>query len=200
MGVNLPARLVVIKGTEHYYNGKTESLSMSMLMQMAGRAGRAGLDNKGTAFVMATRSQKTKYDALLGKTAAVESRLHTHTIEHINAEVVLLTITSREVVIDWLRTTFFWIRVHKNPPLYDYASDMPKEELDSILSTKCDALVSQLVQANCVRSFPSDKGCRLEATAIGKSMAKCKVNVGAVCIAANFAARCDPPQFDGRSS
>jgi len=53
MGVNLPAFLVVIKGTSAYRgagNGH-QDIEMGTLMQMVGRAGRAGFDKSGTAVV-----------------------------------------------------------------------------------------------------------------------------------------------------
>jgi len=53
MGVNLPAFLVVIKGTSAYRgtgNGH-QDIDMGTLLQMVGRAGRPGFDKSGTAVV-----------------------------------------------------------------------------------------------------------------------------------------------------
>jgi replicative superfamily II helicase len=49
-GVNLPARLVIVKGTE-YYDGKTNryvDYPLTDVLQMIGRAGRPGFDTEGT--------------------------------------------------------------------------------------------------------------------------------------------------------
>jgi len=52
-GVNLPAHLVVVKGTE-YFDGKEHryvDLDMTDIMQMAGRAGRPQYDDKVPLFL-----------------------------------------------------------------------------------------------------------------------------------------------------
>ena len=54
MGVNLPARLVVIKGTTFYRGGCREDLPNADIIQMTGRAGRPGLDTEGVALILAS--------------------------------------------------------------------------------------------------------------------------------------------------
>ena len=44
--------------------------------------------------------------------------LHQHLIEHLNAEIVLGTITDVSMSLEWLRSTFLYIRVNKNPKHY----------------------------------------------------------------------------------
>ncbi len=46
------------------------------------------------------------------------SSLHLNLIEHLNAEVVLHTITDVSIALEWLRSTFFYIRVKQNPKHY----------------------------------------------------------------------------------
>ena len=61
MGVNLPAHLVIIKGTRRYCGGASgdgsgyEEYDRSMCLQMAGRAGRPQFDNEGVAVIMTQR-------------------------------------------------------------------------------------------------------------------------------------------------
>lgn len=53
-GVNFPAHLVVIKGTE-YYDGKTKryvDMPITDVLQMMGRAGRPQFDTEGYAVVL----------------------------------------------------------------------------------------------------------------------------------------------------
>ena len=44
--------------------------------------------------------------------------LHRNLIEHLNAEIVLHTITDVTIALDWLHSTFFYIRVKQNPEHY----------------------------------------------------------------------------------
>ena len=53
-GVNFPAHMVVIKGTE-YFDGKLHryvDMPITDVLQMMGRAGRPQYDDTGVAFVM----------------------------------------------------------------------------------------------------------------------------------------------------
>ena len=44
--------------------------------------------------------------------------LHHHLIEHLNAEIVLNTITDVSIALEWLKSTFLYIRILKNPMYY----------------------------------------------------------------------------------
>lgn len=44
--------------------------------------------------------------------------LHRNLIEHLNAEIVLHTITDVSIALEWLRSTFFYVRVKQNPKHY----------------------------------------------------------------------------------
>lgn len=44
--------------------------------------------------------------------------LHHHLIEHLNAEIVLHTITDVSIALEWLKSTFLFIRIQKNPTHY----------------------------------------------------------------------------------
>jgi activating signal cointegrator complex subunit 3 len=62
-GVNLPARLVIVKGTE-YFDGKTSryvDYPLTDVLQMIGRAGRPGFDTEGKAVVLVESSKKNFY-------------------------------------------------------------------------------------------------------------------------------------------
>ncbi len=54
--------------------------------------------------------------------------LHHHLIEHLNAEIVLHTITDVSVALEWLRSTFFHIRVKQNPQHYGLPQEEDKKE------------------------------------------------------------------------
>ena len=59
--------------------------------------------------------------------------LHQHLIEHLNAEIVLGTITDVSVSLEWLRSTFLYIRVNKNPKHYGLLSFLGTKNLQFIL-------------------------------------------------------------------
>ncbi len=61
---------------------------------------------------------KYKYKNLTSGMEKIESSLHENLIEHMNAEIVLQTISDLPKAIEWLKSTFFYIRVRKNPSYY----------------------------------------------------------------------------------
>ncbi|KAG8511046.1 putative ATP-dependent DNA helicase HFM1, partial [Galemys pyrenaicus] len=119
MGVNLPAHLVVIKSTMHYAGGMFEEYSETDILQMIGRAGRPQFDTTATAVIMTRLSTREKYIQMLACSDTVESSLHRHLIEHLNAEIVLHTITDVNVALEWIRSTLLYIRALKNPSHYE---------------------------------------------------------------------------------
>ncbi|KAH3806659.1 hypothetical protein DPMN_134983 [Dreissena polymorpha] len=59
-----------------------------------------------------------KYEHLLNGTQVIESSLHRNLMEHLNAEIALATISDISVALEWLKYTFLYIRVMKNPGHY----------------------------------------------------------------------------------
>lgn len=60
MGVNLPAHLVIIKGTQ-FFDAKIEAyrdMDLTDILQMMGRAGRPAYDTSGIAIVYTKESKK----------------------------------------------------------------------------------------------------------------------------------------------
>ncbi|XP_026231243.1 probable ATP-dependent DNA helicase HFM1 isoform X2 [Anabas testudineus] len=119
MGVNLPAHLVVIKSTMQYVRGSCEEYSEADLLQMIGRAGRPQFDTSATAVIMTKMQTKDKYMKLMNGMEIIESSLHGHLVEHLNAEIVLQTISDVNMALDWIRSTFLYIRALKNPTHYE---------------------------------------------------------------------------------
>ncbi|NWT40871.1 HFM1 helicase, partial [Chroicocephalus maculipennis] len=118
MGVNLPAHLVVIKSTMHYVGGVFQEYSETDILQMIGRAGRPQFDTTATAVIMTRWSTREKYIQMLNGADIIESSLHRHLVEHLNAEIVLHTVTDVTVALEWIRSTFLYIRALKNPTHY----------------------------------------------------------------------------------
>jgi ATP-dependent DNA helicase HFM1/MER3 len=78
VGVNLPARCVIIRGTKTYRGGTTsrdgfEDYSELDLIQMMGRAGRPQFDDEGVAVVMTSQRDKMRIEKLVKSETTLES-------------------------------------------------------------------------------------------------------------------------------
>ena len=62
VGVNLPAHMVIIKGTKQYTNNGYEEYSPIDIQQMMGRAGRPRFDTFGVAVILTTTEIKCLYE------------------------------------------------------------------------------------------------------------------------------------------
>ncbi|KJE90469.1 DEAD/DEAH box helicase [Capsaspora owczarzaki ATCC 30864] len=170
MGVNLPAHLVVVKSTQHYGADGMEEYNEPQVLQMIGRAGRPQFDTTATAVIMTRHATKRKYESLLSGREPIESNLHRHLIEHLNAEIVLQTISDVSIALDWLKSTFFFVRVKKNPTHYGLQAGMPDRQLESALQSMCLQHLKQL--ADCRLITMDEDGFGLLPTHAGTLMAR----------------------------
>ncbi|KAI6127699.1 hypothetical protein EV401DRAFT_1854086 [Pisolithus croceorrhizus] len=138
VGVNLPAHMVVIKGVKLFQNGETREYSDLEILQMMGRAGRPQFDDEGIAMILCEAELESKYRALAHGTTTIESSLHRNLVEHLNSEICLRTITDLESARNWLRRSFLFRRIQKNPQHYNIG----KEESES-WQDKIDAIVME---------------------------------------------------------
>ncbi|XP_022248602.1 probable ATP-dependent DNA helicase HFM1 isoform X4 [Limulus polyphemus] len=170
MGVNFPAHLVVVKSTTQYVAGSYEEYSDTQILQMIGRAGRPQFDEYATAVIMTKQSQKPKYQTFLNGMQVVESSLHKHVVEHLNAEIVLRTITDVSIAVEWLKSTFLYIRVLKNPKHYGINTGLSKEEIEKKLQDMCLKELNALTKYKLVKM--DDDGFDLKPTEQGRLMAR----------------------------
>nr|XP_047922918.1 probable ATP-dependent DNA helicase HFM1 isoform X4 [Anser cygnoides] len=168
MGVNLPAHLVVIKSTMHYVGGMFEEYSETDILQMIGRAGRPQFDTTATAVIMTRWSTREKYIQMLNGADIIESSLHRHLVEHLNAEIVLHTVTDVTVALEWMRSTFLYIRALKNPTHYGFSSGLDKTGIEAKLQELCLKNLNDLSSFNLVRM---DKENNFKPTETGRLMA-----------------------------
>jgi activating signal cointegrator complex subunit 3 len=150
-GVNLPAHLVVVKGTE-FYDPKTkryQDYPITDVLQMMGRAGRPQFDNQGVAYIMVEESKKPFYKKFLYDPFPVESSLSEHLHDHINAEIVSGTIGSKQDAIDYITWTYYFRRLLKNPTYYQL-EDVASDNVNKHLSGMLDAVLQDLQMAECV--------------------------------------------------
>lgn len=112
-GVNYPAHLVIVKGTE-FYDAKTKGyvdFPITDVLQMMGRAGRPQFDDTGVACVFVHDIKKNFYKKFLHEPFPVESSLHKCLHNHFNAEIVSGTIVSKQDAVDYLTWTYLYCRI-----------------------------------------------------------------------------------------
>ena len=160
-GVNLPARCVVIRDTRRHdpLEGETEMSPLDVL-QMLGRAGRPGYDDRGYAWVVCEGSAAKRYRDLLAEGKRIESRLADgdkpgadDLTAHLNAEIALGNVRDVDDAMDWLETTFYYVRSAES----GYASG---QRLREQVSTRLEWLVD--------RGFVDLTELRVEPTTLGR--------------------------------
>eukprot|EP00736_Rhodelphis_marinus_P006135 Rmarinus@m.26158 len=150
-GVNLPAHLVVVKGTE-FFDPKTcryVDFPVTDVLQMIGRAGRPQFDNEGIACILAEESKKNFYKKFLHEPFPVESSLPGLLHNHLNAEIAAGTLHTKQDAVDYLTWTYLFRRLLRNPVYYG----MENTELDTVnryLSDLIERTLGDLAEANCV--------------------------------------------------
>ncbi|KAI9851546.1 MAG: hypothetical protein M1838_003378 [Thelocarpon superellum] len=175
-GVNLPAHLVVVKGTQ-FFDAKIEGykdMDLTDVLQMLGRAGRPQFDTSGIARIFTQDAKKAFYKHFLHTGFPVESSLHLVLDDHLAAEISAETITTKQDALDYLTWTFFFRRLHKNPSYYGL--DVSAEEHDSMVAQDLandymvelvDRSLDELAQSGCVRLHSNGD---VDSTALGKIM------------------------------
>ncbi|KAI8916332.1 P-loop containing nucleoside triphosphate hydrolase protein [Gorgonomyces haynaldii] len=170
VGVNLPAHLVIVKGTSKYVDGKTIPYSNLDLLQMIGRAGRPQYDSFGQAVILSMPEEVQRCHNLVHGEERIESNLHQHLIENVNAEIVLGTVTNLDEAMLWLRSTFLYVRIKRNPSFYrlDHCSAeegrlSAEKRLEAIFLKDIDLLAQNKIVLKQDRFSP---------TAYGKIMSK----------------------------
>lgn len=160
-GVNLPAHLVVVKGTQ-FFDAKTEGykdMDLTDVLQMLGRAGRPQFDSSGIARIFTQDAKKEFYKHFLHTGFPVESSLHKVLDNHLGAEISAGTIATKQDALDYLTWTFFFRRLHKNPSFYgleisaeehntiaaqamanDYMIDLVETSLNELAESSCISL------------------------------------------------------------
>ncbi|KID97835.1 activating signal cointegrator 1 complex subunit 3, partial [Metarhizium majus ARSEF 297] len=175
-GVNLPAHLVVVKGTQ-FYDAKIEAyrdMDLTDVLQMLGRAGRPQFDNSGVARIFTQDAKKDFYKHFLHTGFPVESSLHTVLDNHLCAEVSAETIVTKQDALDYLTWTFFFRRLHKNPSYYglelsaeEHSTIAAQQLANEYMIEMVNKSLGELAESKCVEVFPNGD---VDPTALGKIM------------------------------
>ena len=199
-GVNLPARCVVIRDTKHHdpLEGEVDMSPLDVL-QMLGRAGRPGYDERGYAWVICDRPSRDRYRELLADGKTIESRLAdppdreapgagaggdpvaSDLAVHLNAEIALGTVRDVEDAMDWLETTFYYVRAQRTGSVAE--ADL-RERISDTLSWLID------------REFVEKEGLAVEPTPLGRLASEFYLRLGTARRFADLAAREDLSTFD----
>jgi hypothetical protein len=167
-GVNLPARVVVIRDiANEAIDEETSSLD---LLQMLGRAGRPQYDERGFGWIIAPRDRAQEFVQMLQAGPPIRSQLHTTLSEHLNAEISMGTIKSREDAQQWFSGTFYYVQHPESSVLLDdhvnalIEKGFAVEAQDNLLPTDLGTLASKYyLRLDTARGFkqlregPSDE-------------------------------------------
>eukprot|EP00906_Rhabdomonas_costata_P036183 RCo050792 len=157
-GVNFPAHLVIVKGTE-FYDGKTKQYvdyPITDVLQMIGRAGRPQFDKEAQAVVLVHEPKKGFYKKFLYDPFPVESSLHTALHEHLNAEIVAGTVAKRQDAVDYLTWTYLFRRIMQNPSYYGIES-LSHESITVFLSRLVEQVLRDLQSSRCLEDASCDE-------------------------------------------
>jgi pre-mRNA-splicing helicase BRR2 len=140
-GVNLPAQTVIIKGTEVFDSDKQRMVDVKAadIMQMMGRAGRPQFDVTGNAILITEEKDASRYGKEMERKMVAESYMTESLQDHLNAEIVLGSITNEKDALNWLTYTFLWVRMKKTPDSY-----LP--ELDKPFEDRCTELIKNALK------------------------------------------------------
>lgn len=178
VGVNTPCHTVVLKGTAGYQDGQVSEYSEMEIMQMLGRAGRPQFEKSALALILTKAQNKERYECLGSGNEVLESTLHRNLVEHLNSEIGRETIRDIDEAKVWMKGTFFYRRILKNPAKYDVSSghasqSLDKKSLDQRIEQVCDTDMANLEEAGMITSSITDDGRYIyRATDIGQAMSK----------------------------
>ena len=156
VGINLPAYLVVIKGTEVASTLGVREYSAMEIMQMAGRAGRPQFEQEGCAIIMTENNHKDNYSSLAQGLECIESSLHKKLSEILCSEVNAGIIHTLDNALTWLKKSYFYSRLPEN---YDYYRCQDLHEIkrdvniDAALTSVCRNLLDELVDAHVLQKL-----------------------------------------------
>ncbi|KAM6995450.1 activating signal cointegrator 1 complex subunit 3 isoform 1-T2 [Tautogolabrus adspersus] len=157
-GVNFPAHLVVVKGTE-YFDGKSRryvDYPITDVLQMMGRAGRPQFDDQGKAVILVHDIKKDFYKKFLYEPFPVESSLLSVLSDHLNAEIAAGTIASKQDAMDYITWTYFFRRLVMNPSYYSL-EDISHESINKYLSTLVERSLRDLECSYCIEIKEDDR-------------------------------------------
>eukprot|EP00741_Cyanophora_paradoxa_P013059 tig00020675_g12612.t1 len=177
LGVNFPARLVILRGASQYITGGGgyEDMDAVQMLQMCGRAGRPQYDDRGVAIIMCATGGKARIEGILAGNILCESQLlhgRGGLEEHLNAEVALAGaggggVTDLAMAVEWVKGSYLAVCLRRRPGIYGLAAGA---DVTSHLHGICKKAVETLRDRGCVRA--DDDGFGLTTTPLGSTMSR----------------------------
>ncbi|XP_057523188.1 DExH-box ATP-dependent RNA helicase DExH17 isoform X2 [Amaranthus tricolor] len=171
-GINLPAHTVVIKSTQHYNKEKGTYMEYdrSTVLQMCGRAGRPSFDDTGLVIIMTRRETVHLYENLLNGCEVVESQLLSCITEHLTAEIVQLTVPDITRAIEWMKCSYLYVRMKKNPENYAVQKGFSVDRIERHMQDICVKKVNELSRHQII--WTDEDGFLLKPLEPGRLMTK----------------------------
>ncbi|KDN42996.1 P-loop containing nucleoside triphosphate hydrolase protein [Tilletiaria anomala UBC 951] len=169
VGTNLPAHCVIVRGTQ-IFDETWKEMSELDLIQMLGRAGRPEFDNEGCAVIMCDSQLKEKYSNLASGDTTIESHLGEELKEHLNSEIGLHGFSTSDALLRWIKATFYYVRLRKNPERYGHKALDETFDCDKHLYKICSEALTSLKESTLVSI--SNENDQIHATEFGDIMAK----------------------------
>lgn len=171
-GVNLPANIVIVKGTTFYdpQRGNFFDVSILDLIQIFGRAGRPQFGRTGMAVLITPKSKLATFTKLLSEKRLIESRFLSSLVDFLNAEICLGNVENIDGGLRWLKNTFFYVRMRKNPALYGMGA--ADDDIDDVLRDYLLLSVRKLRECRMVETrrsaYAHENAWRLATTEFGR--------------------------------
>ena len=148
-------------------NGDYFDISILDVMQIFGRAGRPQYDTEGFGIIITAHNKLPDYLSLFTNQYPIESSFKKYLSDNLNAEICLGTIKTIPEAIDWIRETYFWQRIRKNPEFYK--TQIKEFKSEEQLYEFCEHMVlesvDELKKAQMICISPNDQ--TFESTDLG---------------------------------
>ena len=167
-GVNLPAHLVIIKGTEYYDGFKYVDYPITDVLQMMGRAGRPQFDHDATACIFVSEEKKAFYKKFLYEPFPVESCFAGKMAENLNAEISSGAIESVSDAVTYMSLTYYARRIKMNPSFYG-ADSTNEENIGNFLLVKVKNTLETLEDKGCVHIDKRTEDWTVTETFLGRA-------------------------------
>lgn len=145
------SQLVVIMDTQTY-DGRYHryiDYQFSEVIHMLGRANYSVNEDSCKAVILCHSSKRDYFRKFLYDPLPIESQLDHYLHDHLNAEVVTMTIENKQDAVDYLTWTFFYRRLTMNPNYYGLQGVTHRHLCDH-LSELIEITLGELEHCRCI--------------------------------------------------